>query len=66
VAALSNAVLVPHAAPGGKIWETAATGLARGQRVITFDDEENKAFIEAGAIPVEAPGIVDVLHTGYG
>jgi predicted Rossmann fold nucleotide-binding protein DprA/Smf involved in DNA uptake len=49
VAALSAAVLIPHASPGGKAEALARRALARGQTLFTFDDEANKALLDAGA-----------------
>jgi predicted Rossmann fold nucleotide-binding protein DprA/Smf involved in DNA uptake len=52
VAALSDALLVSYAAPGGKTWTTVHTTLKRKQPVFTFDVEDNAALLEAGAQPV--------------
>lgn len=49
VAALADAVLIPHAAPGGKTEATAMHVLSRGQRLFTFDDEANSHLLRAGA-----------------
>ncbi|MBI2266165.1 MAG: DNA-processing protein DprA [Armatimonadetes bacterium] len=51
VAALADAVWVPHAAPGGKTWATVHTALERRQQVFAFDDEANKSIREIGARP---------------
>lgn len=59
VANLARTLLVPYAVPGGKVWETVLTSLDRGQRVLTFADEENAALIAAGAVPVAVQGLVD-------
>lgn len=53
VAAMSYALLVPHAAPGGKTWTTVHNALKRNQKVFTFDVEDNTRLLEAGAQPVE-------------
>lgn len=52
VAALSDVLLVPHAAPGGKTRATIHKVLARGQRLITIDDQENSESISLGAAAV--------------
>lgn len=52
VAALAGAVFVPHAARGGKAEATASRAIARGQMVLTFDDDENTNLIELGAKPL--------------
>ena len=51
VAALADAVWVPHAAPGGKTWATVGAALARHQPVFTFANEENTHLLEAGVRP---------------
>jgi len=51
VAAIADAILVPHAAPGGKTWATVSSALARQQPVLTFDIEDNRALLAAGAQP---------------
>ena len=51
VAALADAVWVPHAAPGGKTWATVRAALARHQPVFTFANEDNAGLLEAGARP---------------
>jgi len=52
VAALSESILVPHATPGGKTWNTVSAVLDRGQALCTFRDPENAELIAAGAVPV--------------
>ena len=49
VAALSDAVFVPYAIPGGKAEAAARRALSRGQVVVTFDDAENKHLLDYGA-----------------
>jgi predicted Rossmann fold nucleotide-binding protein DprA/Smf involved in DNA uptake len=51
VAALADAVWAPHAAPGGKTWQTVHGALERGQPVFTFDVTDNATLIDAGARP---------------
>lgn len=52
VAALADAVWVPHAAPGGKTWTTIRAALERQQPVYTFDDPSNHELAMAGACGV--------------
>lgn len=49
VAALADAVWVPHAAPGGKTWATIRAALERRQPVFTFDDPFNHDLAISGA-----------------
>ncbi len=53
VAALADAVWVPHAAPGGKTWEAVHSALERRQPVFTFDVNDNAALLDSGARPFE-------------
>lgn len=53
VAALAEALWVPHAAPGGKAWSTVHAALSRGQTVWTFTHESNRNLLESGALPFE-------------
>ena len=52
VATLAGALLVPHAAMGGKAELAARRALKRGQVVLTFDDAANEPLIADGATPV--------------
>lgn len=52
VAVLAGTVLVVHAAPGGKAETAAVRAIARGQEVLTFDDDENLRLIALGAKPL--------------
>ena len=61
VAALSNAVLIPHASPGGKAEAVARQVLERGQPLFTFDDDENAKLLEQGAWPYDLNGIAKLL-----
>jgi len=49
VAALSEAILVPHASKNGKTWATVRRALGSGQKVFTFEDEANSDLIRSGA-----------------
>lgn len=51
VAALADTVFVPHAVPGGQAEVIARQAIARGQVVLTFDDQENAHLIDSGARP---------------
>lgn len=51
VAAIADAVWVPHAAPGGKTWATVRAALERQQPVFAFANEENGGLLEAGVRP---------------
>ena len=51
VAALADAVWVPHAIPGGKTWAIVRTALARRQPAFTFANEDNVGLVEAGVRP---------------
>ena len=51
VAALADAVLVPHASKNGKTWTAVRGALERGQNVFTIEDEANTSLIAAGARP---------------
>lgn len=49
VAALADALLVPHAAPDGKTWATIRHALSRQQPVFSFPVEDNAELLAAGA-----------------
>ncbi len=49
VAAMSEAMLIPHATTGGKIWQTARQSIETGHPVFTFDDEANTGLKDMGA-----------------
>lgn len=49
VAALSHALLVPYASPGGKTWTTIKKALFWNQPVYTFPDGHNSELFIAGA-----------------
>jgi predicted Rossmann fold nucleotide-binding protein DprA/Smf involved in DNA uptake len=50
VAALSRALWVPHAAPGGKTWALVQRAIVAGLPIYTFADAENRHLIDAGAL----------------
>lgn len=64
VAALASAVLIPHAAPGGKAEATARNILACGQALFTFADENNAHLIQAGAKCYDLNHIQSALAPG--
>lgn len=49
VAALAEAILVPHASKNGKTWTTVRRALVYGQKLFTFEDETNTDLIASGA-----------------
>ena len=51
VAAISTAVLIPHASPGGKAEAIARKVLKTGKPLFTFDDPENHTLLQLGARP---------------
>ena len=53
VAALSAAVLIPHASPGGKAEVTAQNVVKRGHPLFTFDEECNTGLVRRGARPYD-------------
>lgn len=65
VAALADAVLVPHAAPGGKTEGTTRNVLARGQRLFTVTDENNAHLIDAGAEPFDLDRVSAALSAPH-
>jgi hypothetical protein len=42
-------MLIPHAASGGKTWQTARQSVETGYPVFTFDDEANTSLKDMGA-----------------
>ena len=53
IAALSHAVLIPHASPGGKADAVARHVLDRSQPLFTFEDDENTGLLNLGAQPYQ-------------
>ena len=53
IAALSHAVLIPHASAGGKAEAVARQILDRSQPLFTFDDDENTELLDLGAKPYQ-------------
>jgi hypothetical protein len=64
VGALAGAVLVSHAVPGGKAETTANRAIARGQKVLTFDDDENTRLMVLGVRPVSVANLVQHAREG--
>jgi predicted Rossmann fold nucleotide-binding protein DprA/Smf involved in DNA uptake len=52
VAAISEDVLIPYAAPGSKTEALFRNLIASGKRVYTFDSQANAAMISAGAVAI--------------
>lgn len=59
VAALADTVFVPHAVPGGKAEAAAMHAIARGQPVLTLEDDENRHLVALGA---RAVGLRDLAR----
>lgn len=55
VADMADAVLVVHAAPGGKIESLSFELLAAGKRLYTYDHPANAALISHGAKCIDSP-----------
>jgi len=49
VAALAEAIFVPHAVKNGKAWIAIRRALENGQKIMTFEDEANTDLIASGA-----------------
>ncbi len=62
VAALAEAVLVPHASKNGKIWSVARRALGCGKRIFTFADEANADLLACGADVCREERICDLLN----
>lgn len=60
VAALADALFVPHAVAGGQAELIARQAIARGQAVLTFDDRENSHLLDFGARPLAPAGVQPV------
>jgi predicted Rossmann fold nucleotide-binding protein DprA/Smf involved in DNA uptake len=52
VAAISDDVLIPYAAPGSKTEALFRNLIASGKRVYTFESQANAAMISAGAVAI--------------
>jgi predicted Rossmann fold nucleotide-binding protein DprA/Smf involved in DNA uptake len=52
VAAISDEVLIPHAAPGSKTETLFRELIASGKRVYTFESSSNASMISSGAIAI--------------
>lgn len=52
MAELANEIFVAYAQPNGNVERLVRRWLQQGKKVCTFDVEENKALIEAGAIGI--------------
>jgi len=54
-AELASAVVVAHAAPGGKMEDLCRDLLAAGKPLFTFDHPDNAKILHQGAKPVDSP-----------
>ena len=61
--AISDAVLILHASPNGKLERLAAELMASGKQVWTLDDPANAMLISTGAKPI-APSTVAAALVG--
>lgn len=52
MAELADEIFVAYAQPGGNVERLVCRWLQKGKKVCTFDVEENKALIEAGAVGI--------------
>ncbi len=55
VAAMADAIFVPHATPGGKTWEIVEAACNRNQRVYSLEDQQNVKLIDSGCEPLVFP-----------
>jgi predicted Rossmann fold nucleotide-binding protein DprA/Smf involved in DNA uptake len=62
VAAMSTAVLIPHASPGGKAEAIARDVVNKGKPLFTFDDTENQTLIQLGAKPYDIDDVRRVIN----
>jgi predicted Rossmann fold nucleotide-binding protein DprA/Smf involved in DNA uptake len=62
IAALSHAVLIPHASTGGKAAAIARQILERGQPLFTFDDDENSELLKLGAQTYQIPELKALIR----
>jgi predicted Rossmann fold nucleotide-binding protein DprA/Smf involved in DNA uptake len=65
VAGISDDVLVPYAAPGGKTEALALNLLASGKRVYTFNDRPS-LLLEAGAQVIAERFFAAITYSGSG
>jgi predicted Rossmann fold nucleotide-binding protein DprA/Smf involved in DNA uptake len=64
VAALSAAVFIPYAAPGGKVSQLAQTLLASATPMFVMGDDHNRRWIECGAAAYDLDTIKSRLAAG--
>jgi predicted Rossmann fold nucleotide-binding protein DprA/Smf involved in DNA uptake len=64
VAAISAAVFIPYAAPGGKVSQLARTLLASATPVFVLGDDHNRQWIECGAAAYDLDTIKSRLAAG--
>ncbi|MDO8971800.1 MAG: DNA-processing protein DprA [Saprospiraceae bacterium] len=61
VAALAEAILVPHAVKNGKAWTAIRRALENGQKILTFEDEANTDLVASGARAYRNNHIDDIV-----
>jgi predicted Rossmann fold nucleotide-binding protein DprA/Smf involved in DNA uptake len=61
VAAMAEAIFVPHAAKNGKSWITIRRARENGQKILTFEDEANTNLIASGARAYRNNHIDDIV-----
>lgn len=62
VASISDAVLILHASPGGKLDRLANELFCHGRTIWTLEDAANASLIDRGARPIVADALQSVLH----
>ena len=61
VAAISDALFIPHASPGGKTLELVTRLNADGKPICTVDDAENSNLLAAGAHSLKVADFAQIL-----
>ena len=61
VAALAEAILVPHASKNGRTWTTIRRALEKSQKILTFEDDANVDLIASGARAYQSNLIDDLV-----
>ena len=62
VAALSEAIFVPHASKNGKTWVTICRAIESGRKVFTFEDEANADLIASGAKACQSSHLGELIN----
>jgi predicted Rossmann fold nucleotide-binding protein DprA/Smf involved in DNA uptake len=66
IAAVSTAVMIPYASPGGSAEAVFKQVTARNQPVFTFEDSENDSLLKNGARAYGLNGVSSILQTKRG